>query len=119
MEQKIAETLIKDEDKRHIYEKKRVVVPFVTAMVLLLLGLIISINSIFYKSTDDAFVEGHIITVAPRVFGPVVKLYIDDNQYVKKGDLLLEIDSKDYKTKLKVMDGLNNFSYEKFLFERV
>lgn len=88
-------------DTRHFYEKKRVVVPLVTAIVLVTLGLIVSINSIFYKSTDDAFIEGHIITVAPKVSGQVGKLLIEDNQGVKKGDLLLEIDPKDYEAKLK------------------
>lgn len=88
-------------DSRHFYEKKRVVVPLITAITLLVLGLIISINSVFYKSTDDAFIEGHIITVAPSVSGPVEKLLIEDNQEVKKGDLLLELDSRDYEAKLK------------------
>lgn len=97
-EQSIHETMT---DDRPFYEKKRVVVPMITAFVLLTFGLIVSINSIFYKSTDDAFVEGHIVTVAPRVAGPVEKLLIEDNQEVKKGDLLLEIDSKDYEAKLK------------------
>ncbi len=101
MEHKITETLVTDEDKRHIYEKKRVIVPAITALVILVLGVIISINSIFYKSTDDAFVEGHIISVAPRIAGPVIKLYVEDNQQVKTGDLLLEIDPKDYEAKLK------------------
>lgn len=100
MEEKIAETLT-EEDTRHIYEKKRVIVPAITAIILLILGLIISINSVFFKSTDDAFVEGHIISVAPRVSGPVIKLHIEDNQEVKKGDLLLEIDPKDYEVRLK------------------
>lgn len=90
-----------NKDNRHVYQKKRVIVPAITASVLLILGLLISINSIFYKSTDDAFVEGHIVTVAPRVSGPVIKLYVEDNQEVKKGDLLLEIDPEDYKVKLK------------------
>ncbi len=90
-----------NKDNRHVYQKKRVIVPAITASVLLLLGLLISINSIFYKSTDDAFIEGHIVTVAPRVSGPVIKLYVEDNQEVKKGDLLLEIDPEDYKVKLK------------------
>ncbi len=89
-----------NKDNRHVYQKKRVIVPAITASVLLLLGLLISINSIFYKSTDDAFIEGHIVTVAPRVSGPVIKLYVEDNQEVKKGDLLLEIDPEDYKVKL-------------------
>ncbi len=88
-------------DSRHFYEKKRIVVPTVTAILLLITGIIVSVNSIFYKSTDDAFIEGHIITVAPRVAGPVKKLLIEDNKEVKKGDLLLEIDEKDYEIKLK------------------
>lgn len=87
--------------ERHIYQKKRVIIPALTALIILILGTIVSINSMFYKSTDDAFVEGHIITVAPRVSGPVVKLLVEDNQEVKKGDLLLEIDPKDYEVKLK------------------
>lgn len=89
------------EDTRHLYEKKRVIVPTITGLILLIFGFIVSINSMYYKSTDDAFVEGHIVTVAPRVSGPVEKLYIEDNKEVKKGDLLLEIDPKDYETKLK------------------
>lgn len=88
-------------DCRHFYEKKRVVVPLVTALVLLVLGLIVTVNSVFYKSTDDAFIEGHIITVSPRVSGVVEKLLVEDNEEVKKGDLLLEIDAKDYETRLK------------------
>ncbi len=100
MDDKKAEE-IANKDPRHFYEKKRVIVPSLTALALLILGLIVSINSLFYKSTDDAFVEGHIITVAPRVSGPVIKLNIEDNQEVKKGDLLLEIDPVDYETKLK------------------
>ncbi len=100
MEDKKKEEIISN-DNRRFYEKKRVIVPTITALVLLILGLIISINSIFYKSTDDAFVEGHIVTVSPRVSGPVIKLNIEDNQEVKKGDLLLEIDPVDYETKLK------------------
>lgn len=91
---------VKSKDSRHLYEKKRVIVPAISAIVILVLGTIVSINSIFYKSTDDAFVEGHIVTVAPRVAGPVIKLNIEDNQEVKKGDLLLEIDPKDYEAKL-------------------
>ena len=101
MEEKIAEALISEEDTRHIYEKKRVIVPTRTALILLILGIIISINSVFNKSTDDAFVEGNIISIAPRVSGPVIKLHIKDNQEVKKGDLLLEIDPVDYEVKLK------------------
>jgi len=49
-----------------------------------------------YETTDDAFIESHITFVSPRVSGPVVKLLVADNQRVKAGDLLLEIDPRDY-----------------------
>ena len=90
-----------EKDERPEYLKKRVIVPSITAIIFLISGIFYSIHSIYYKSTDDAFIEGHIITVAPRISGPVVKLNIEDNQEVNKGDLLIEIDPKDYEIKLK------------------
>jgi membrane fusion protein (multidrug efflux system) len=53
-----------------------------------------------YESTDDAFIEGHVTIVSPQVSGPVVRLLVRDNQIVKEGDPLLEIDPRDYGTKL-------------------
>ena len=47
-------------------------------------------------STDDAFVDGNAVTLSPQVGGKVLRLLIDDNQPVKAGDLLLEIDPRDY-----------------------
>ena len=52
-----------------------------------------------FVSTDDAFVEAHIVRVSPKISGMISKLYIDDNQHVKKGDLLLEIDDRDFKVR--------------------
>ncbi len=97
----ITEDIEEVEDTRHEYQKKRVIVPCITAVVFFIFGIFYAIHSVYYKSTDDAFIEGHVITVAPRVSGPVLKLNIEDNQEVKKGDLLLEIDPKDYEAKLK------------------
>lgn len=100
-EEKSNEDIIEIEDTRPEYMKKRVIVPSVTAIVFLICGIFYMLHTVYYKSTDDAFIEGHMITVAPRVSGPVLRLNIDDNQEVKKGDFLLEIDPKDYETKLK------------------
>ncbi|GAT31574.1 membrane fusion protein, multidrug efflux system [Terrimicrobium sacchariphilum] len=47
------------------------------------------------ESTDDAFVEAHILQVSPQIAGQVSKVYVDDNQEVKAGDLLVEIDPRD------------------------
>lgn len=101
MEDNKAETLTAEEDSRPEYMKKRVLVPSITAILFLICGIFYSIHAVFYKSTDDAFIEGHIITAASRVSGPVLSLKIEDNQEVKKGDLLLEIDPNDYEAKLK------------------
>ena len=91
---------ISQEEDRPEYAKKRVFVPVILATFLLLLGIFAAIHSTFYQSTDDAFVEGRLISVAPRVAGPVVKLLVDDNYDVKEGQLLLEIDPNDYEVRL-------------------
>lgn len=100
-----AKQRIKERKERHKrnrpeYQKKRVIVPTVTGVLLVILGIMAAIHSTYFQSTDDAFVEGRLITVAPRVSGPVVKLLVDDNDEVKAGDLLVEIDPTDYEVKL-------------------
>jgi membrane fusion protein, multidrug efflux system len=59
------------------------------------------VHAFTHESTDDAFVEGHIVAVSPKITGHVVKLHVADNQAVKKGDLLLEIDPRDYEQQVK------------------
>jgi membrane fusion protein, multidrug efflux system len=53
-----------------------------------------------YESTDDAFIEGDATPIAPQVAGQVVRLLIRDNQDVNEGDLLLEIDPREYQAKV-------------------
>jgi membrane fusion protein (multidrug efflux system) len=52
------------------------------------------------ESTDDAQIEGHVANVAPRITGQVVKVLVQDNQRVKVGDLLVELDTRDLDAKL-------------------
>jgi membrane fusion protein (multidrug efflux system) len=49
-----------------------------------------------YESTDDAQADVHLYPVSARVSGYVVKVNVDDNQWVEKGTVLVEIDPKDY-----------------------
>jgi membrane fusion protein (multidrug efflux system) len=49
-----------------------------------------------YESTDDAQIDGHVNSVSARVSGHVLKLNVEDNQYVEKGTVLVEIDDADY-----------------------
>ena len=48
-------------------------------------------------STDDAFVNGHVTFVAPRVHGEVARVLVDDNNRVHKGDLLVELDNEPFR----------------------
>lgn len=53
-----------------------------------------------WESTDDAQVDGHIYPVSARVGGQVAKVSVDDGKFVHKGDVLVQIDSTDYKVAL-------------------
>lgn len=48
------------------------------------------------ESTDDAFTDGRVVTIAPRVSGNVIRLAVNDNQFVHTGQLLIQIDPRDY-----------------------
>lgn len=49
-----------------------------------------------YESTDDAQIDGHVNSVSARVSGHVIKLNVEDNQFVQQGTVLVEIDPADY-----------------------
>ncbi len=53
-------------------------------------------------STDDAYVNGHITFVAPRVAGQVTRVLVDDNDRVKKGDLLVQLDKEPYQVQVAI-----------------
>ena len=55
-----------------------------------------------YESTDDAQVDAHLYPVSARVSGYVIKVNVNDNQYVEKGAVLVEIDPKDYEVAVEV-----------------
>jgi membrane fusion protein, multidrug efflux system len=52
------------------------------------------------ETTDDAFIDGHIINVSPRISAEVIAVHFTDNQEVKKGDLLVELDPRDFNVAL-------------------
>src|SRR5215469_5863910 len=59
-----------------------------------------AITAIRTESTDDAYVNGHVTFVAPRVPGQVVRVLVDDNNRVRKGSLLVQLDKQPYQVKV-------------------
>jgi len=73
--------------RRPFYKRRGVII---IAAIVLLLGAIFGIRYWLYarshETTDDAFIDGHIIQISPKVSGYVAKIYVADNQQVKEGD---------------------------------
>ena len=69
-------------------------------LVAAIWGLSVLIHSFYYESTDDAFIEGHVATIGTKLSNTVQTVYIDDNYEVKKGELLVQIDPRDYEVAL-------------------
>ena len=64
--------------------------------ILLIAGFFVYRYVASYESTDDAQVDGHVNSISARISGHVIKLNVDDNQYVQAGTVLVEIDPADY-----------------------
>jgi membrane fusion protein (multidrug efflux system) len=66
------------------------------AAILALVALGFWWHSTYYEDTDDAQVNGHLIQISSRIAGQVIKVNVDENQQVKKGDLIAELDPRDF-----------------------
>ncbi len=78
---------------------------FILVALVVLAGLIVGgvlywLDARQYESTDDASVDGHISQVAFQIAGRVLRLAVDDNQEVAAGQVLLELDGRDYQARL-------------------
>lgn len=76
---------------------------FIFAALLLVggsYGVYKYMHSLAHESTDDAQIEKNLNPIIPRVSGYVTKVYVKDNDFVKKGDTLFTIDNKDYLVKV-------------------
>ena len=63
--------------------------------VLVLGGLVFLANSAAYQSTDDAFIDGHIVPISAKIAGRVQNVYVTDNQDVEKSATVVELDPRD------------------------
>ena len=69
------------------------------AAIAAVAGGLYYLHSRHYESTDNAFIEGDVIQVSPRVAGQMLQVYVRDNQHVNRGDLIAEIDARDFEAR--------------------
>ena len=78
----------------------KIVTAAAVVMVVIAAGAYYLVFVAPFESTDDAFIDAHVTTVAPQVAGRVQQVLAKDNQFVNAGDVLLAIDPRDYQSKL-------------------
>ena len=85
---------IEENEKNLKFRKRFIFIPLSVLTVIILIFAIV--YNMQFQSTDDAYVENHMVQVAPKVAGQLKAVYVKDNQQVKTGDLVAEIDPADY-----------------------
>ncbi|EOW6442945.1 HlyD family secretion protein [Cronobacter sakazakii] len=84
-----------DGENRKRPGKKPLIILGIVVVIMVIGAIIWWFMTRNLETTDDAFIEGDAVTVAPKVAGYVTELRVKDNQRVKKGDLLVVIDPRD------------------------
>jgi multidrug efflux pump subunit AcrA (membrane-fusion protein) len=88
-------------EKQQATRRKKMLLGAAGAVVLaaaLVIGIPWVLDALNTVSTDDAFVNGHVTFVAARVRGQVARVLVDDNNRVRRGDLLVDLDKEPYRT---------------------
>jgi membrane fusion protein, multidrug efflux system len=96
-----------DEEKGAKGKKKGLLQRPLTLAALLLVLVILLVGGFFYwahasqyESTDDAFVDTHLVRLAPRISGRVLEVLVEDNQNVTSGQTVVKIDPRDQEASL-------------------
>ena len=82
-------------EKRKGPGKKPLIILGVVVIIMVIVALVWWFMTKDQINTDDAFTEGDAVTIAPKISGYVTNLAVKDNQLVKKGQLLVQIDPRD------------------------
>ncbi len=94
-----------EENKAKPNNQRKKIAAFIIFPALIVIGAVVLFFYREYKathiSTDDAFVDGRVHIIASKIPGTVKVLHVKDNQFVKRGDLLIEMDPIDYEVKVK------------------
>jgi len=80
--------------------RRRLLILCAVGALILAVATYCFIDNAGYESTDDATIEAHVIQVSPKISAHVKAVHFDDNYQVKRGDLLIELDPRDYEVNL-------------------
>jgi membrane fusion protein, multidrug efflux system len=80
--------------------KRAALILLILCAIALFFGIRLWVKSKTHVTTDNAFVEAHVYAVSARVPGNVLRVLVQDNQFVRKGDLLVELDSRDFQVRV-------------------
>jgi membrane fusion protein (multidrug efflux system) len=89
----------------------------IIAVILIVLGTIYFIYTSHHETTDDAYTTGHIHNISSRVTGTVIAVLVDDNQFVKQGQVLVQLDPRDYQ--VKVDEARATYIKDKLAYDRM
>src|SRR5258708_12356140 len=81
---------------RRSSKRRRNILILIGVLVVLVVGVLLWRYFSSYESTDDAQADVHLYPLSARISGYVVKVNVDDNQWVQQGTVLVDIDPKDY-----------------------
>ena len=91
------------ENKGKPNHHRKKVIAFILFPIIIIIGAVVLFLYREYKaahiSTDDAFVDGRVHAIASKIPGTVKAIHVNDNQFVKKGGPILEIDPIDYEVR--------------------
>jgi len=93
----------KKDQKPPMPRGRKIIYGFIGILVLATLitaGVLYWLHSRHFETTDDAFIDGNISQVSARIAGRVTRIAFQDNQEVKAGQVLVELDPRDYQVKL-------------------
>ena len=87
----------KDNDKPSIWNRRPTVIAGTIVLAAILIwGLGMVARSFSHEGSDDAFLAADIVSIAPKISGEVKQVFVKDNQLVKAGDPLVQIDPRDF-----------------------
>src|ERR1700733_194686 len=92
-------------DRVPFYRRPAFHIFFIVVCLLAVGGVIYWLHARHFEDTDDAFIEGHVVPISPQIPALVATVHINDNEFVHKGDLLIELDSTDYRAALAQAQG--------------